>query len=281
MQFLLVALIFVFSALPCSLCHWVKGSDIKLTGDLHLANEGLTVDPATTTFYLNSKHILYKASLHKDGKKSKLKEVLKNDKAIPGELTALGYNHIGDMAFDADRKTLYGGCEYSTESPGVIVCYNATDLSFLGYTKTPEQKGAPWVAFQNNILYSGHWSDQHKIYRYDVLNNMAALPPLITKEGATDAELLPIEIQGSSFWSQDPSAIYLASNGGCSVHRVELPVNSTSTVLGAVTLAAKDKCKGISHFEEMEGLTFLENNMYLYGNFEGLEKNIHGFSWEK
>ena len=114
--------------------NWVKiKNDIRMPLELRVVNEGLAHDDSS--WFMSNQHFLYKTSLNP------MTIEVANHHAIPDELTALRYNHIGDI--DHDQGIVYGGMETSDSNPGIIGAWNATDLSIIKYVYT-EQKGMPW-----------------------------------------------------------------------------------------------------------------------------------------
>lgn len=134
--FFVVALAFccVASAEGGSQNGWSKiRNDIRMPLEARVVNEGLAHDDKS--WFMSNQHFLYRTSLFP------IEIELANHHAIPDELTALRYNHIGDI--DHDQGIIYGGMETSDHNPGILGAWNATDLSIIKYVYT-EQDGMPW-----------------------------------------------------------------------------------------------------------------------------------------
>ena len=268
---LMVFIAMIIGVLGFESTTWVQSSNgIAPPGKLRVANEGLTAD-SEGYIYLNSKGTLFKCQLEQKKKKKsddKLEILSENTNLIPAELKAQGYNHVGDIDFFDG--ILYMGIEYSTTSKGVLAAVNSTSLEVIRYRITEEQGGMPWVAVQDNKIYSTHWSDTSKINVWSI-EDFSFIKSIEAK-----GVQLPAEIQGGAFWEKDPGFLYLAANGPV-VFKFDITTGET------VEFVLNDAYK--HHAYEMEGITFLDledeglGTMHIYGNFELLrEKSIHNFS---
>ena len=119
----------VAAASAASSIEWYKVQhDKRLPAELRAVNEGVANDGESWLF--SNKHMLYRAH------KRYITIEAANHDAIPEDLRAEGFNHIGDI--DYLDGYLYGGMEGG--SGGAIGLWNATDLSFVKYTRV-EQNG--------------------------------------------------------------------------------------------------------------------------------------------
>lgn len=254
---------------------WSEARELRLPGELRVVNEGLSHDDQY--WYLSNQHFLYKTTVEP------MTIVMSNHDAIPDELKKRRFDHIGDIdVFEGNAYyhqrvifsepilfagIIYGGFESSTESIGILAKWNATDLSFIGYTETT-QNGMPWVAIDpaTRLLYSAVWNDccSLQVYNVDTFEHVGVV---------TAPAGLPKEIQGGAFYQND---IYLAVNGNCSIYQMNVATGDISFVLSDMPYQ--------KHIYEMEGLTFWDLTskglgvMHMYGNFEKvLEKGIRSY----
>ena len=264
--------------------------NIKLSTELRFASEGLAHDDEY--WYLNSKKTMYKCVLEEVPHKKieyKLRIVSKNNHAIPDELKALGYNHIGDIDVepstgDGKPSIIYGGIEYSSTSIGYLAAWNAETLEIIRYAKT-EQQGMPWVAIDTTerLIYSTHWNDRTalQVYNLDTFEFIRSISYLDQYGVGT----LPGEIQGAAFMPNVYNKLYVAVNGNCSVYSVDLYHEGRNDGTRIVEVLRDDNRKKWNY--EMEGITFYKppapfsdtGFMHLFGNFEGLkDKVLYGFN---
>lgn len=108
-----------------------------------------------------------------------LKEIAKNEQAIPEEWVAKGYNHVGDV--DIVDGVIYAPVEQPDMKVGrqAMFRYKASTLEFLDGVEVA-QHHASFVSVdpQSMIAYSTDYFDDEALLRYDVAKNWAVLPPL-------------------------------------------------------------------------------------------------------
>lgn len=240
---------------------WTKSakSDIRIPGLLRIVNEGIAHHG--DSWILSNKYVLLKTSI------DPVIVQLTNEHAIPKELWDLSYDHIGDI--DVCDGIIYGGLEAKNkDAMGVIVTWNATDLSLLNYATTTKTHGMPWIAVDpsSNLLYSADWDGAElQVYDRNTFLWVRSIPIMD----------LPSEIQGGAFYKGE---LYLACNGEDSIWKVDFKSSTVELVL----LDQYDR----EHFSEyeMEGIDFFDLSdrdmgiMHMFGNFMTVkEKSIHNF----
>jgi len=235
-----------------------------------MVNEGITHDDENWIF--SNKHILYKAS------KNPIKQIMKNENAIPQELKDLKFDHIGDIDCVVADDIIYGGFEQGSGTPGILAAWNATDLSVIRY-KYITQNGAPWVAADSStrLLYSTAWNDQNRINVFDMDTFEQRIDLTIVPVSADPSALFPREIQGATFNPADPGFLYISINAAESVYKIDVKT-------GVCTFVLSDKVYK-HHEAEMEGMTFWDltdigyGQMHMFGNFEEVrQKGIHSYA---
>jgi len=235
-----------------------------------MVNEGITHDDENWIF--SNKHILYKAT------KSPIKQLMKNENAIPQELKDLKFDHIGDIDCVAADGVIYGGFEQGSGTPGILAAWNSTDLTVIRY-KDIAQNGAPWVAADpmTRLLYSTSWNDQNRINVYDMDTFEQRLDLTVVPASSDPAALFPREIQGGTFNPADPGFLYISINSAESVFKIDVKT-------GVCTFVLSDKVYK-HHEAEMEGITFWDlsdigyGQMHMFGNFEEIrQKGIHSYA---
>lgn len=89
----------------------------------------------------------------------------KADPAIPADLAAAGYDHVGDV--DVDAGILWAPIEKDDKAVGtqVIARYDPTTLAYVGGQEVP-QHHASFVAAADGIVYSADFFDDDAITRY-------------------------------------------------------------------------------------------------------------------
>lgn len=89
----------------------------------------------------------------------------KADPAIPADLAAAGYDHVGDV--DVDAGILWAPIEKDDKAVGtqVIARYDPTTLAYVGGQEVP-QHHASFVAAADGIVYSADLFDDDAITRY-------------------------------------------------------------------------------------------------------------------
>ncbi|MFN8039806.1 MAG: hypothetical protein U0Q07_11410 [Acidimicrobiales bacterium] len=89
----------------------------------------------------------------------------KADPAIPADLAARSYDHVGDV--DVDAGILWAPIEKDDKAAGtqVIARYDPTTLAFVGAQEVP-QHHASFVAAADGIVYSADFFDDDAITRY-------------------------------------------------------------------------------------------------------------------
>jgi hypothetical protein len=113
---------------------WVEKRDSRMPGELRFVNEGIAHDDKY--YYFSNQHFLYQTTID-------VTITNTNHNAIPPELQALSYNHIGDI--DVMDGLIYGGLEDRNDGNGVLATWNTSTLEMTNYRIT-EQKDMPWVA---------------------------------------------------------------------------------------------------------------------------------------
>lgn len=105
------------SVVPFLLAHsafaWTQVRDLRLPGELRIANEGLSHDDEY--WYISNAHVLFKTTV------SPIEIVLQNYHAIPEELGKRRYDHIGDIDVFEGKK-LFSTCYDHNSSQRNIVC---------------------------------------------------------------------------------------------------------------------------------------------------------------
>jgi len=89
----------------------------------------------------------------------------KADPAIPADLAAKGYDHVGDV--DVDAGILWAPIEKDDKASGtqVIARYDPVTLAYVGAQEVP-QHHASFVAAADGIVYSADFFDDDAITRY-------------------------------------------------------------------------------------------------------------------
>lgn len=232
-----------------------------MPGELRFANEGLSHDDHY--WYLTNKHFIYKSSA------SPMKVVQSNYKAIPVELTDMGYFHIGDI--EVLDGVLYGGIEGGDR--GVLAKWNTSTLELISYVFIDEQGGVPWVTVNpaDRLLYTSTWSNTEVVNVFDI--ETFAFVRSIT---IANPDVYPREIQGASFYN---GYMYVATNIKDAVFRLDI-----TTGVAEFVLQDDDNYVIDGYYYEMEGLTFWDlydtghGVMHMYGNFmNAREKAIHSY----
>lgn len=167
--------------------------------------------------------------------------------AIPRELMAEGYNHLGDCSCDEVSKTVYYAVEEPEKVKPSIFVYNLTlnGVEFLKQKAQPNQSHMPWVALDANsgLLFSSEYDNVDKLFAYD--SNSLEFLFTISLSGRD----IPLNgVQGGEFYKGE---LYLGTNTGDTVY-----VISTST--GSVKRVLQQTEKGSPEEYEYEGLTFLD-----------------------
>jgi hypothetical protein len=253
-----------------SLTHaWEEVNELRMFGELRVANEGLSNDGVY--WYISNAHALFKTE------KQPLK-IISQARGIPDELHNMGFDHIGDIDVEISTGLLYGGIEGGNNENGknaYLATYNTTDLSIVSY-KEISQDGAPWVCIdpaQRNV-FSSPWNEKRQINVYD-MDTLEAKGVYTTPEGLE----LPGEIQGAAMYENE---LYLAVNGDCAVYKYN--IYGTDDASMTLTLQFSGCTNKVF---EMEGLSFWDLRqekphsmglMHLYGNFDSFkEKGIHSY----
>jgi sugar lactone lactonase YvrE len=107
-------------------------------------------------------------------------QTLKSEPAIPANLSAQGYNHIGDIDVDADGY-LWAPIERSEKETGgqVMARYNASSLKFIDSFTVPQHHNSFVTVDHDGTLYSTDQFDDDTLLRYKLVEGkLQSLPPL-------------------------------------------------------------------------------------------------------
>ncbi|KJE94705.1 hypothetical protein CAOG_05307 [Capsaspora owczarzaki ATCC 30864] len=102
------------------------------------------------------------------GKTMTFASILENPNAL-ANVSALGYNHIGDI--DIYNGVLYAPIEEDSYTRPAIVTYDPMTLEYTGLVQTT-QKHMPWVAVSSlyKFLFSSEFDNVTSLYVYQVEN---------------------------------------------------------------------------------------------------------------
>jgi len=150
-----------------------------------------------------------------------LTETLVRANAIPVELTALGYDHIGDP--DLYRGLLWVPLEQPTYANGVqrTARYDPVSLEYVDSVEVPQHHNA-FVSVHHGVLYSADEFSDDALLRYRVVGDrLVPLPPLPMSKTVA-------RIQGADVWG---GAIWLATDDATNgVYRVDLRTGDVTDV---------------------------------------------------
>ena len=249
---------------------WTRTNDLRIPGELRVANEGLSHDD--TYWYMTNQHFIYQVN------QNPMTIAMSNHHAISDELIDLGYHHIGDI--EVMDGVLYGGIEGGEK--GVLAKWNTSTLDIISYKFIDEQSDVPWVTVNPNtgLLYSATWSNVDSVHVYDTKTFEHV--DIITIQ---NNDVYPKEIQGASFYED---YLYVATNINDGIFKLNITTGLAEFVLNDDGNYLPD-----NYYYEMEGLTFwdlrsttttgVNNNkgygvMHMYGNFmNARKKSIHSF----
>lgn len=150
-----------------------------------------------------------------------LTETLVRANAIPGELTALGYDHIGDP--DLSRGLLWVPLEQPTYANGVqrTARYDPVTLEYVDSVEVPQHHNA-FVSVDRGVLYSADEFSDDALLRYRVIGDrLVPLPPLPMSK--TVARIQGADVWGGAIWLSTDDA----TNG---VYRVDLRTGHVTDV---------------------------------------------------
>ena len=86
--------------------------------------------------------------------------------AIPSDLMDAGYDHIGDI--DHHEGIIYAPVEDKAYLKPIVILYNASDLSYIGFIGPLPQSHLPWVAVDSKgFIYSSEFRDVDEVKVYD------------------------------------------------------------------------------------------------------------------
>lgn len=174
--------------------------------------------------------------------------VKSNFGALPGELLARGYRHIGGISFfngsiyaavegKADGRDIAAVARFSPET--LELEGDIFELPYEGY-----EDGVPWLAVdgQTGLLYASRWSHADTVFVYDTADGMALVKEIPVANGDLD------RIQGGEFYN---GTLYLSRDNQEGDGKEILCFDPAS---GEVTLFAK-RAVGNTEKTEAEGLT--------------------------
>lgn len=105
----------------------------------------------------------------------------KAEPAIPANLAAQGYFHIGDIDVDAEQHYLWAPIERQdkTHAQQIIARYDATTLKFVDSFTVPQHHSSFVTLDTAGVLYSADWFDDDTIVRYKLVSGkLSPLEPL-------------------------------------------------------------------------------------------------------
>lgn len=232
---------------------WEKVRDLRMPKELRVVNEGVAHDDSH--WYFSNQHFLYQTEI------DPLNITMTNYGAIPADLMAMGYDHIGDI--DIIDGIIYSGIEGKDAGQNALLAkWNTSDLSFISFSTT-ETNSLPWVAVEpkTKIIYSAYWNDHYAFQMYDI-ETFEHIGEFRVAENVT----LPGEIQGGAFYE---GALYIVTNENDEVWRVDMST-------GGINLELSDEYE--HHVYEMEGIDFWDLRskglgvLHMFGNFMQLRE---------
>lgn len=214
--------------------NWKVIGNSSLT-DLYMEEliyEGLTNDGIN--FIVNSKNNIYLIN------STTYKIIFHCNDCIPIELRKLGYDHLGDTQYY--NKQLYIAVEEKSYSKPAFFIYDLINNNFIfnQYKSQSIQSHMPWLAINNNYIYSSEYDNVNEILLYN-LNNFEFSHKLILNETLQN-------VQGGAFYND---YLYVGCNSGDTIYRININNGETEVTL-QITEAHS------SQEYEMEGLTFLD-----------------------
>lgn len=145
-----------------------------------------------------------------DDKFNELAEV--NGVPLPAELTALGFNHIGDI--DVAEGVIYGAMEQHDfgRNQQVVIRFDPMTLKYIDHVLLPQHE-APWVTVEDATMtafLTDRYSDD-TLLRYDIKGGWKKLPSLKLSQKLEHIQGADIA-QGAIWLSCDdpPQGIYRA-----------------------------------------------------------------------
>jgi hypothetical protein len=164
------------------------------------------------------------------------------------------YDHVGDITFYdgvviAPLEAVDGGMTGTgAKAPGKIAEYAASSLKYNGVDALTEQASFPWVAASSDgVLFSSEYGDVNQLFRYDISDNYAPLPPL-----ALNATL--DRTQGGAFYGED--YLYISTDtAGLDVWAVNVNTGEVSHAVSALAYGTESNDQS-----EMEGIAICETD---------------------
>ncbi len=171
--------------------------------------------------------------------------------AIPRELKAKGYDHIGDI--EVYKGKIYAPLEDKLYTKPLIAIYSADTLEYLGSIGPLSQRHIPWCTVDPNseTILTSEFNDVNEIYVYDMAGNFINKIKLSRKID---------RVQGGKILGR---YLYLtADDGGDTIYKVDVETGEVETLLKIGTPF------------EMEGIGYLDGKLYVIVAIGGFQKNI-------